>query len=142
MQDRDESNCIHGTDSKQAWCGTNRKAARETKAPNNVAELRSFPGLVRLSTRFLPDFATTVEPHRKLTSQSTEWQWGKEENEAFEALKNQSANASIIAFYDKKAPTEVVTDANPVGLGGILVEEKQGMKRAVAFASQSDVERR
>ena len=42
-----------------------------------------------------------------------------------------------MAFYDKEAPKEVVTDTNPVGLGGILVQEKQGVKRAVAFASRS-----
>ena len=47
------------------------------------------------------------------------------------------ANTSMMAFYDKEAPTEVVTDASPVGLGGILVQEKQGVKRAVAFASRS-----
>jgi len=81
---------------------------------------------VRFSARFLSDFATTVEPLRKLTRQGTEWQWGKEENEAFEALENQLAEASMTAFNGKEAPTEVVTDASPVGLGGILVQEKQG----------------
>ena len=55
---------------------------------------------------------------------TTGWQWGKEENEAFEALKNQLANASITAFYDKGAPTEVVTDASPVSLGGILAQKR------------------
>ena len=64
------------------------KAILETKPPTNVAELRSFLGLVSFSARFLPDFATTMEPLRKLTRQGTEWQWGKEENDAFEALKN------------------------------------------------------
>ena len=65
-------------------------------------------------------------------------------NETFKAVKNQLAVASMMAFYDKEAPTEVVTDASPVGLGSILVQEKQGVKRVVAFASRSldDVERR
>ena len=91
--------------------------------------------LVSLSARFLTDFVTTVEPLRKLTRQGTKWQWGKDEDEAFEALKNQLAEASMMAVYDKEAPTEVVTDASPVGLGAILVQDKQGVKRAVAFTS-------
>jgi len=68
---------------------------------------------------------------------------GQEENEAFEALKNQLAEASTTAFNGKGAPTEVVTDASPVGPGGILMQEKHGVNRAVAFASRSlsDVER-
>ena len=119
------------------------KAIWETEAPANFAELRSFLGLVRFSSRFLPDFATTVEPLRKLTRQGAKWQWGKEQNEAFEALKNQLAKASMMAFYDTDVPTEMVTDASPVGLT-ILVKEKQRVKRAVAFASRSlsDVKRR
>ena len=81
---------------------------------------------------------------RRSTRQDNERQWGKEENEAFEALKKQLAEASMIAFYDKDAPTEVANGASPVGLGAILVQEQQGVKRAVAFASRSlsDVERR
>ena len=92
----------------------------------------------------LPDFATTAEPLRKLTRQGAKWHWGKEESEAFQKLKNQLAEASMMAFYDKEAPTEVVTDAIPVGLGAILVQEQQGVKRALAFASRSlsEVERR
>jgi len=58
-------------------------------------------------------------------------------NETFKAVKNQLAVASMMAFYDKEAPTEVVTDAIPVGLGGILVQEKQGVKRVVAFACRA-----
>ena len=120
------------------------KAIRETEAPSNAAELRSFLGLVSFSSRFLPDFATTAEPLRRLTRQGTKWHWGREENNAFEALKKQLAEASMMAFYDKEEPTEVVTDASPVGLGAILVQEKQRVKRAVAFVSRSlsDVERR
>lgn len=50
------------------------------------------------------------------------------------------SEASMTAFNGKGAPTQVVTDASPVGPGCILVQEKQG---AVAFASRSlsDVER-
>ena len=83
-----------------------------------------------------------MEPLRRLTRQRDKWHWGKEENEPFEALKNQLAEASMMA-YDKDVPTEVVTDASPVGLGAIIVQEKQGVKRAVAYASRSlsDVER-
>ena len=50
----------------------------------------------------------------------------------------------MMALYDKNAPTEVVTDTSLVGLGAILVQEQQGVKRAVLIASCSltEVERR
>ena len=43
----------------------------------------------------------------------------------------------MLAFCDKNAPTEVVTDVSPVGLGAILVQEHHGVQRAVAFANRS-----
>ena len=79
-----------------------------------------------------------------MTRQDTKFQWGKEENKAFEASRKQLAEASMMALYDKNAPTEVVTDTSLVGLGAILVQEQQGVKRAVLIASCSltEVERR
>ena len=50
----------------------------------------------------------------------------------------------MMAFCDKNASTEVVSDASPVGLfGAILVQGQRRVKRAVAFASHSlrEVER-
>jgi len=43
----------------------------------------------------------------------------------------------MMAFYEKQAPTELVIDGTTVSLGAILVPEKQGVKRTVAFASRS-----
>ena len=43
----------------------------------------------------------------------------------------------MMAFCDKNAPTEVVTDVSPVGLGAILMQEQHGVQRAVAFANRS-----
>lgn len=39
----------------------------------------------------------------------------------------------MMAFYDREAHTEVVTVAIPVGLGSVLVQERQEVKRVVEF---------
>ena len=43
----------------------------------------------------------------------------------------------MMAFYDREAHTEVVTVAILVGLGSVLVQERQEVKRVVDFASRS-----
>ena len=66
----------------------------------------------------------------------TKWHWGPEEDQA-STLKNQLADASLLAFFDKDVPTEVVTYASPVALGAVLVQQQGSVKRAVCFASRS-----
>ena len=48
-----------------------------------------------------------------------------EEDWAFNTLKNEFADVSLLAFFDKDAPTEVVTDASPVGLGVVVVQQQE-----------------
>ena len=98
------------------------RAVRETEPPAYQFQLNWF----------LPNFATTAEPLRKLTRQDTKWQQGREENEAFEALKNQLTEASMMAHYDKNAPTEIVTDSTKSDLQYQPVQEQRGEKRAIA----------
>ena len=63
--------------------------------------------------RFLADFATTVEPLTNFTRQSTKWQRYEDENGAsFEALNNQLAEESMMAFYYKEALTKVDAGAS------------------------------
>ncbi|PFX18927.1 Transposon Ty3-G Gag-Pol polyprotein [Stylophora pistillata] len=61
-----------------------------------------------------------------------------------EELKQQLAKAPVLAYFDKEAHTRVIADASPVGLGAVLVQEKNGVGRAICYASRSlsSVERR
>ena len=56
------------------------RAVRETEPPTNVAELRSFLGLISFSSRFLRNFVTTAQPLRTLTRQNIKWKWGGQQS--------------------------------------------------------------
>ena len=47
------------------------------------------------------------------------------------------AEACTLAYFDKSAPTKVITDASPVGLGAVLVQEQGGVWTPVCYASHS-----
>ena len=119
------------------------KAVLEATPPTSASEVRSFLGMVGFSSRFIPNFATIAEPLRALTRQETPFKWDSEQQSAFQSLKSALANAPVLAYFDKDANTSVVTDASPVGLGAVLIHEKDGVSRAVCCASRSlsDVER-
>ena len=120
------------------------RAVKEATRPTSASEVRSFLGPVGFSSRFIPDFATKAEPLRVLCRKDEKFLWGKAQEEAFNTLKENLAGASMLAYYDWGAPTEVITDPSPVGLGAVLVQEVDGERRAVCYASRSlsDTERR
>ena len=89
-------------------------------------------------------FATTADPLRRLARQRLPFEWGEEQEKSFQKLKNQIPSAPVLAYFDKDAFYRVIADASPVGLGAVLVQEKNGESRAVCYASRSlsQVERR
>ena len=47
------------------------------------------------------------------------------------------AEACTLAYFHKNAPTKIITDASPVGLGAVLVQEQNGAWTPVCYASRS-----
>ena len=120
------------------------KAILEACAPENISEVRSFLGLVNYCSRYIPDLATKAEPLRRLTRKNQPFVFGAKEQKSFETLKLQLGRAETLAYFDVKARTQVIADASPYGLGGILVQIQKGEPRIVTYASRSlsEVERR
>ena len=120
------------------------KAVREARAPQSASEVRSFLGLVNFNARYIADLATLSEPLRRLTRKSVTFNWGKEQQAAFEKLKTALSEATTLAYFSNNAKTKVVADASPVGIAAVLVQEQDGIQRAIYYASRSlsDVERR
>lgn len=116
------------------------KAVAEFRRPENASEVKSFLGLVNYSARFIPNLATINEPLRKLTKKGQPFVWGSEQEESFERLRGCLSDTETLGYFDKDAKTQVVTDASPVGLGAVLVQNR----KVIAYASRalSDVERR
>ena len=113
------------------------KAVLEAKEPENATDIRSFLGLANYSSRFIPHFATLSEPLRRLTRKETPFEFGPEQRKSFESLKQKMAEACTLAYFAKTAPTKVITDASPVGLGAVLVQEQGGAWTPVCYASRS-----
>ncbi|XP_030855953.1 uncharacterized protein K02A2.6-like [Strongylocentrotus purpuratus] len=120
------------------------KAIAEAREPQTATEMRSFLGLVNYCAKFIPNFATLADPLRKLTRKDTPFQFGHEQRQAFKSLKESLMSAETLGYYDLNAPTKVIADASPVGLGAVLVQVHADGPRIVAYASRSlsNVERR
>jgi hypothetical protein len=100
--------------------------------------LRSFLGVCGYVSKFIPNYAELVEPLKRLTRQGTNWTWDSEQVESFEELKRALSNEPVLACFKLDGPTVLVTDASPVGLGGVLLQEQTtGELKPVAYISRS-----
>ena len=56
---------------------------------------------------------------------------------SFECLKQKMAEACTLAYFDKNAPTKIITDTSPVRLGAVLEQEQDSAWTPVCYVSRS-----
>ena len=111
---------LHTEDSKV-------KAVVDAPAPRDVAELRSFLGMVNYYSKFLPDLATVLSPLYMLLQHSTEWKWGQKQREAFKQAKTLLQSNRVLMHFDDRLPwcshvMHLLMDWGPFLLTGCLTE--------------------
>ncbi|XP_071503098.1 uncharacterized protein [Diadema antillarum] len=114
------------------------KAVKNAPRPRTKKQLRSFLGLVGYYRRFIPNFAAIAAPltDRTKKGEPTVIRWGDAEEMAFNTLKKKLEKEPILHLPDLDAPFILRTDASDIGLGAILLQERDGRKFPVAYASR------
>ena len=118
--------------------GKKLEAIKAAPQPTNVAELRSYLGLINYYGRFLPGLATKLAPLYRLLRQGVPWTWNEEHQAAFETSKENLQSDKLLVHFDPKLELTLACDASPYGLGAVLSHRfPDGSDRPVAFASRS-----
>ena len=78
------------------------KALLEADPPKTPSEVVSFLGLALFCERFIKKLAIKAEPLRRLTHSKTAWIWTKEQQDAFELIKNSITTKSVGYFVLNK----------------------------------------
>ena len=81
-------------------------------SPRIEAEVRSFLGMIRCLSKFIPRYASLTKPLRELTHKDIKFYWGPEEDNAFEELKANTSNKDTMAFFNPKLPIMVRVEAS------------------------------
>jgi len=112
--------------------------------PKNMKDIRKFLGLTNYYRRFIKDFARVARPINVLTRKDVKWQWGVEQQKAFDELKRVFTTKPVLAAPDLDKEFRVEADASNYATGEVLsMKCSDEMWRPVAFISKSlsDTER-
>ena len=109
---------------------------KEWKTPSSVKEVEKFLGLANYHRSFMKDYAHTAEPLQKIVGKK-EFLWGKEQEQAFEELKNKLASSDVLAIPNLDGEFILDTDASDFAIGAELLQIQEGTERVIAYASYS-----
>ena len=110
------------------------KAIDEMATPKDSDAVRRFLGHITYLSRFIPNCSAETEPLRRLIGVTKqEFQWGKDQQQAFETLKRLATADTTLQYFKVNHPVIVQCDASTEGLGGALIQDN----KPVAFASRS-----
>ncbi|GJS87205.1 putative reverse transcriptase domain-containing protein [Tanacetum coccineum] len=108
------------------------KAVKNWKAPRTPTEVRSFLGLVGYYRRFIENFSKIAKSLTILTPKCKTFDWGEEQELAFQTLKDKLCNAPVLALSDGPENFVVYCDASGIGLGCLLMQRG----KVIAYASR------
>lgn len=83
--------CIYGFVISKDGIKVNPKHTKritEWQTPSTVTEVQLFLGMMNYYRRFIKNFSKVAKPLTDLTKQDIGYQWGTEQEEAFQALKS------------------------------------------------------
>ncbi|GJR16693.1 putative reverse transcriptase domain-containing protein [Tanacetum coccineum] len=101
------------------------KATRNWIAPTMPTEVRQFLGLAGYYRRFIEGFSLISKPLTKLTQKYKKYEWGKEEKEAFQTLKQKLYSAPIIVLPKGMEDFMDYCDASLKGYGAVLMQREK-----------------
>ena len=114
--------------------------------PANFVQLRRFLGFAGYFRRFIKSFAQIARPLHSLLKGSllskgkinpkVKFQWLDVHQAAFRRLIECLSSTPVLAFADFAKPFELETDASASGLGAILFQNVEGVRRVIAYASR------
>ncbi|KAK3234323.1 hypothetical protein CYMTET_55424 [Cymbomonas tetramitiformis] len=96
----------------------------------------------RYYRRFVHHFSEIAKPLTALTKTDEPWQWGEQQQWAFDELKEALSSAPVLALPDIKkaadgsAPFLVQADASGVALGGVLMQDTGDGMQVIAYDSR------
>ena len=121
------------------------KAVRDSKRPETKEAVKSFLGMVGYLSKFIDRYSSITAPLRKLTERKVKFEWGPEEEAAFNKLKDSITNEKTMIYFNPKRLIVVRVEASyHDGLSAGLFQKNGNGLQPVHYISRTmtDTEKR
>ncbi len=112
-------------------------AIQNIPSPKSKKELQRFLGITNYFHKFIKGYATLAAPLSAMTGTTKIFEWNAKEEESFQTLKQQISLSDHLYFIDYNLPIVLRVDASQYGVGGVLLNVKNGEERCIEFISHS-----
>ena len=107
-------------------------------APSDVKQLRAFIGMVQYYARFVPNLSHQLRPLLELLVKGKKWTWGRRQQDAFKAVKQELLSNRVLTHYSQDLPLSLACDSSAYGIGSVLSHKMpDGSERPIAYASRT-----
>ena len=118
--------------------GDKLESIKSFSTPRKVKDVQSFLGLANFYRKFIKDFSTIARPLHDLTKKDQKFSWNKEQEKAFQVLKEKLVTAPVLHHFNPEKGTILHVDGSKTGIGAVLLQEDdKGVPHPIAYASRS-----
>lgn len=112
------------------------QVVKDWPTPTTVKGIQEFLGFVNFNRRFIKDYSKKALPLTKLTRKDTPFTWGREQDDAFESLRQACIDPPTLATFRSNEPLRMETDASDLALGACITQERDGQWHPIAYYSR------
>ena len=103
--------------------------------PTTKEEVASFLGFLGYNQQFIENYATLVEPLRRILAKDKPFEWGREQRRSYRSAILSLREATMLSYFDPEKHTFLHTDASGVGCHAQLSQlDDVGCVRPIGFA--------
>ena len=107
-------------------------------SPTTRKKLQSFLGVANFNRRFIKDYSKIVQPLSAMTSSKKKFEWGIEQENAFQRIKECISQAPALRLADWSKEFHIQTDASDISVGAVLFQQgDKGERYPLAYHSKT-----
>ena len=109
---------------------------QKVKVPTTVKQCKSFVGMVNFVSIFCPELQRLLKPIYDLMRKGRQFIWGKEQQDAFEEIKQRLQKPPVLHMPDKVGRFQLYSDTSKYATGGALYQIQNGKPKLIAYTSK------